>query len=150
VFAFLHTFQQVPKFCCAGRLFHAQIASFAGIVCEIVKLSDWFGIADFDLPWLRKPAGTSTLDELPVPLTDGPRDAEVLAELLGNGLTTTDLMRIPKYHGYLRMLIAGAPHTFSMTTIAGRFHRSSSSDFKTRPGLSLVKVNSLNQIARSL
>lgn len=51
-------------------------------------------------------------------MTVGPRDAEVLAELLGNGLTASDLMRIPNYHGYLRMLIDGAQHTFSMTTMA--------------------------------
>lgn len=49
-------------------------------------------------------------------MTVGPRDAEVLAELLGSGLTPEDLMRIPKYHGYLRMLLAGTPHTFSMKT----------------------------------
>ena len=50
-------------------------------------------------------------------MTVGPRDATVLAELLGEGLTPEDLMRIPKYHGYLRLLIEGAPHTFSMTTL---------------------------------
>ena len=50
-------------------------------------------------------------------MTVGPRDAEILAELLGSGLTPEDLMRIPKYHAYLRLLIDGAPHTFSMTTL---------------------------------
>ena len=50
-------------------------------------------------------------------MTVGPRDAAVLAELLGEGLTPEDLMRIPKYHGYLRLLVEGAPHTFSMTTL---------------------------------
>ena len=50
-------------------------------------------------------------------MTVGPRDAEILAELLGSGVTTEDLMRIPKYHGYLRLLIEGAAHTFSMTTL---------------------------------
>jgi hypothetical protein len=50
-------------------------------------------------------------------MTVGPRDAELLAGLLGSGLTPEDLMAIPKYHGYLRMLIDGAPHTFSMTTL---------------------------------
>ncbi|MEZ6129002.1 MAG: hypothetical protein R3C59_09985 [Planctomycetaceae bacterium] len=50
-------------------------------------------------------------------MTVGPRDAEVLAGLLGSGLTPADLMAIPKYHAYLRLLIAGAPHTFSMTTL---------------------------------
>lgn len=50
-------------------------------------------------------------------MTAGPRDAETLAGLLGNDLTPEDLMRIPKYHAYLRMLVDGAPHTFSMTTL---------------------------------
>ncbi len=51
-------------------------------------------------------------------MTVGPRDATVLSELLGAGLTPADLMHIPKYHGYLRLLVDGAPHTFSMTTLA--------------------------------
>ncbi|TWT51722.1 AAA-like domain protein [Thalassoglobus neptunius] len=51
-------------------------------------------------------------------MTVGPRDAEVLAELLGNRLATDDLMNIPKYHGYIRQLVNGAPHTFSMTTLS--------------------------------
>ena len=50
-------------------------------------------------------------------MTVGPRDAAVLAELLGERLTPDDLMRIPKYHGYLRLLVDGTPHTFSMTTL---------------------------------
>ena len=48
-------------------------------------------------------------------MTVKPRDADVLAELLGDGLTPEDMLRIPKYHGDLRLLVEGAPHTFSMT-----------------------------------
>ncbi|MCA9073722.1 MAG: ATP-binding protein [Planctomycetaceae bacterium] len=50
-------------------------------------------------------------------MTVGPRDAEVLADLLGEGLTPNDLMRIPQYHGYLKLLNNGTAHTFSMTTL---------------------------------
>ena len=50
-------------------------------------------------------------------MTVGPRDAEVLSELFGAGLEPSDLMRIPKYHGYIRLLTEGTPHTFSMTTL---------------------------------
>lgn len=50
-------------------------------------------------------------------MTVGPRDAEVLARLLGRGLTPEDLMNIPQFHGYLRLLTGGVPHTFSMTTL---------------------------------
>lgn len=50
-------------------------------------------------------------------MTVGPRDAEILCSLLGSGLTPDDLMRIPKYHAYLRLLINGSAHTFSMKTL---------------------------------
>lgn len=50
-------------------------------------------------------------------MTVGPRDASILSELIGHGLTADALMNIPKYHGYLRMVIDGTPHSFSMQTI---------------------------------
>lgn len=55
-------------------------------------------------------------------MTVGPRDAETLAALLGGALTPADLMNIPKYHGYIRMLQSGRPHMFSMTTLAPPRH----------------------------
>jgi DNA helicase HerA-like ATPase len=61
-------------------------------------------------------------------MTVGPRDAEILAGLLGRGLTPEDLMRIPKYHAYLRLLIDGAPLTFSMTTLPPTRNRPRRSD----------------------
>lgn len=61
-------------------------------------------------------------------MTVGPRDAEILAGLLGSGLTSEDLMKIPKYHAYLRLLIAGAPHTFSMTTLPSPKYNNRRSD----------------------
>jgi len=50
-------------------------------------------------------------------MTVGPRDAAILTDLLGHGLTPEDLMRVPKHNGYLRLLAEGTPHTFSMTTL---------------------------------
>lgn len=50
-------------------------------------------------------------------MTVGPRDAEVLCAVLGGHVKPADLIGLPKYHGYLRMLIDGAPHTLSMTTL---------------------------------
>ena len=50
-------------------------------------------------------------------MTVGPRDATVLSELLGKCLTPEDLMQIPKYHGYIRLLNDGVGSTFSMTTL---------------------------------
>jgi energy-coupling factor transporter ATP-binding protein EcfA2 len=61
-------------------------------------------------------------------MTVGPRDAEVLSELLGANLTTSDLMQTPKYHAYLRMLLDGAAHTFSMTTLPPKRHVGSNAD----------------------
>jgi DNA helicase HerA-like ATPase len=55
-------------------------------------------------------------------MTVGPRDAEILAGLLGRGLTPEDLMQTPKHHGYLRMPSAGVPHTFSMSTLPPPTH----------------------------
>ncbi|QDT64081.1 type IV secretory system conjugative DNA transfer family protein [Calycomorphotria hydatis] len=49
-------------------------------------------------------------------MTVGPRDAEILCELLGRGLLATDLMQLPQFHGYVRLLTDGTPSTFSMTT----------------------------------
>lgn len=50
-------------------------------------------------------------------MTVGPRDADVLSELLSWDLKARDVMMIPKYHGYLRMLVNGAPQTLSMVTL---------------------------------
>ncbi|MBI3466449.1 MAG: type IV secretory system conjugative DNA transfer family protein [Planctomycetes bacterium] len=48
----------------------------------------------------------------------GAKDAEGLAEQLGGDLTPQDLMRLPRYHAYVRLLIDGHPgRPFSMRTI---------------------------------
>lgn len=48
----------------------------------------------------------------------GARDAEVVAEQFGGDLTPQDLMRLPRYHAYIRLLIDGHPsRPFSMRTI---------------------------------
>jgi hypothetical protein len=49
----------------------------------------------------------------------GAKDAELLTEQLGGEVTSQDLMRLPKYHAYTRLLIDGHPsQPFSMTTLA--------------------------------
>lgn len=49
----------------------------------------------------------------------GAKDAELLAEQLGGDINPQDLMRLPKYHAYTRLLIDGHPsQPFSMTTLA--------------------------------
>ena len=48
----------------------------------------------------------------------GVDDAEFLAQQLASDLTPRDLMNVPKYHAYIRLLIDGVPATpFSMSTL---------------------------------
>jgi hypothetical protein len=48
----------------------------------------------------------------------GARDAEIIAEQLGPEVTPHDLMRLPRYRAYVRLLIDGHPsRPFSMQTI---------------------------------
>jgi hypothetical protein len=48
----------------------------------------------------------------------GPQDAETLAEQLGSPVEPPDLMMLPKYHAYARLLIEGQPsRPYSMRTI---------------------------------
>jgi hypothetical protein len=51
----------------------------------------------------------------------GQRDAAVMAEQLSGQLTPTDLMQLPRYQAYMRMLIDGVPtRPFSIATMAPR------------------------------
>ena len=48
----------------------------------------------------------------------GARDAELLAEQLGGDVTPQDLMHLPQYQAYVRLLINGMPsRPFSMRTL---------------------------------
>lgn len=47
----------------------------------------------------------------------GRRDAETLAEQFGGYVSTRDMIQLPKYHAYVRMLIDGASRPFSLTTL---------------------------------
>jgi hypothetical protein len=51
----------------------------------------------------------------------GAKDAEILTEQLGGDLTAQDLLRLPCYHAYARLLIEGMPsRPFSMQTVPPR------------------------------
>src|SRR5207248_1255541 len=51
----------------------------------------------------------------------GPDDAEVLAVQFGGDLTPQDLLRLPRYQAYVRLLIDGQPsRPFSMQTLPPR------------------------------
>jgi len=48
----------------------------------------------------------------------GARDAEIVAQHLGPELADQDLLRLPRYHAYVRLLINGMPsRPFSMRTL---------------------------------
>ena len=48
----------------------------------------------------------------------GTKDAEILAEQLGGGLTAQDLLQLDRYHAYVRLLIDGHPsRPFSLKTL---------------------------------
>ena len=51
-------------------------------------------------------------------MTVGPRDAEVLAELLSSNITRDEVMQIPKFHAYSRLMVNGVPSTLSMKTLS--------------------------------
>jgi hypothetical protein len=49
------------------------------------------------------------------------QDAETLAEQLGGDLTPQDLLRLPAYHAYVRLLIDGMPSPpFTLQTLQPR------------------------------
>jgi len=48
----------------------------------------------------------------------GPRDAEMLASILGQPVAPEDLLRLPQYHAIVRLLVDGYPtRPFTMTTL---------------------------------
>lgn len=48
----------------------------------------------------------------------GAQDAEILADQLGGGLLQEDLLQLPRYRAYVRLLVEGLPsHPFSMETV---------------------------------
>jgi hypothetical protein len=51
----------------------------------------------------------------------GVQDAEILADQLGGDLTSQDLLRLPAYHAYVRLLIDGMPSPpFTLQTLPPR------------------------------
>ena len=59
----------------------------------------------------------------------GATDAELLAKQLGGDVTEHDLMNLPKFTAYLRLLIDGLPsRPFSMTTLEPAKYRQQRSD----------------------
>jgi len=73
----------------------------------------------------------------------GARDAEVLAEQFGGVMTPTELMALPQYTAYSRLLIDGMPsRPFSMKTLSPQHNHD-------RTRLSTVRNTSRHRYARS-
>ena len=54
----------------------------------------------------------------------GAQDAEVLAQQLGGGITPEDLMTLPRYQAYARVLLSGQPsRPFSLRTLSPARHK---------------------------
>ncbi len=95
--------------------------SFASILSEGRKYGLFFGgiatqfLEGFDEKMLASIFGNVSTH---VSFQLGQRDAEIVAEQLGGDLQPEDLLALPKYHAYTRLLIDGRPcRPFSIRTL---------------------------------
>jgi hypothetical protein len=97
--------------------------SFATILSEARKYRLSLTIANQYLAQMDEPTADAVFGNVGtlIAFQVGARDAEVLAEQFGGDLTAQDLMRLPRYHAYARLLIDGHPSLpFSMQTLPPR------------------------------
>jgi hypothetical protein len=97
--------------------------SFATILSEARKYHLSLTIANQYLAQMDEPTADAVFGNVGtlIAFQVGARDAEVLAEQFGGDLTAQDLMRLPRYHAYARLLIDGHPSLpFSMQTLPPR------------------------------
>ena len=95
--------------------------SFATILSEARKYRLNLTIANQYLAQMDEPTLNAVFGNVGTLLCFqvGANDAEVLAEQLGGDLVPQDLLRLPRYHAYVRLLIDGHPsRPFSMRTIS--------------------------------
>ena len=94
--------------------------SFATILSEARKYRLSLTIANQYLSQMDEATGDAVFGNVGTLLTFqvGARDAEIIAEQLGPELTAHDLLRLPRYQAYVRLLIDGSPsRPFSMCTL---------------------------------
>jgi DNA helicase HerA-like ATPase len=112
--------ERAPYFLYVDEAHSFATASFASILSEGRKYGLAFGgLATQFLEQLDEPTLASILGNVGtyVAFQMGQRDAEILADQLGDDVTSRDLMTLPKYHAYARLLIDGHPsRPFSLTT----------------------------------
>jgi hypothetical protein len=94
--------------------------SFATILSEARKYRLNLTIANQYLAQMEEPTADAVFGNVGTLLAFqvGARDAEIVAEQLGPEVTPQDLMRLPRYQAYGRLLINGMPsRPFSMRTL---------------------------------
>lgn len=94
--------------------------SFATILSEARKYRLALTVANQYLAQLDEPAFHALFGNVGtiVAFQVGARDAELLSMQFGGDLTPQDLLRLPRYQAYVRLLIAGMPSfPFSMQTL---------------------------------
>jgi len=94
--------------------------SFATILSEARKYRLNLTIANQYLAQMEEPTMHAVFGNVGTLLCFqvGAKDAEILAEQLGGDLTPADLMRLPRYQAYVRLLTNGMPsRPFSMRTL---------------------------------
>lgn len=97
--------------------------SFATILSEARKYRLGLTIANQYLAQMDESAAAAVFGNVGTLLVFqvGANDAEILAEQLGGGMLPGDLLTLPRYQAYARLLIHGMPsRPFSMRTLAPR------------------------------
>jgi hypothetical protein len=100
--------------------------SFATILSEARKYRLNLTIVNQYLAQMEEPTADAVFGNVGtlVAFQVGAKDAESVAEQLGPKLAPQDLLRVPRYHAYARLLINGMPsRPFSMTTLPPRVNR---------------------------
>ncbi|MBI3461438.1 MAG: TraM recognition domain-containing protein [Planctomycetes bacterium] len=100
--------------------------SFATILSEARKYRLNLTTANQYLAQMEQPTADAVFGNVGtlVAFQVGAQDAERVAEQLGPELTPQDLLRLPRYHAYARLLINGMPsRPFSMSTLPPRVNR---------------------------
>lgn len=109
-----------PFFLYVDEFHNVATSSFASILSEARKFKLGLCLATQFLDQIDEPTLAAVFGNIGSLMTFavGPNDADVLAMQLGGIVTAADLIALPKYHGYLRLMIDGVSKpAFSIETI---------------------------------
>lgn len=109
-----------PFFLYVDEFHSVATSSFASILSEARKFKLGLCLATQFLDQIDEPTLAAVFGNVGslMVFAVGPNDAEILATQLGGNVTAADLIALPKYRAYLRLMIDGvAKSAFSMETI---------------------------------